>query len=491
MFLSEPQLFQCDAALALNPLVPTYCFHLNSEDKYYQELALEQRQAHGGTLALWHSALDPFITILPTISPAVLPLLLSIPGISPSIHVGIYLPTSGRDEHFVVALAALTAVLESVSDDHHGVPVYVRGDANVNPSNLPRVQLFSSLVSQFKLHNLPLHHPTHHHFMGDGASDSQLDVLLYSGSPEQAESLNSVVCVKENPLISSHHDMVLSTFLCSSVPFNPPPPAIIAPRVPNNRVKVLWNQEDQYQYETLLSSTLPLLQHSLLSPASPSLTGILLDCTNFAINRAAEVSFKTVKLSEPIRQKKQSVHPDIKHAQAAALLAAQALHAARSSPSSSPQDIQTATSDKTSSTSALRAAVRSATRQAARERDELLHTTISSDPSKLQAAVRKAKGAGVPAVHLLHVGKNIYTGDSVPDGFYEALSSLKVPENSPMTSPEFLPSSENYRHIIELAKSGPPLPSLSTREAVSEGGYLGCGLHCRRLPSRPEPSLHG
>ena len=245
MLLSEPQLFQCDVALALSPLIPTYRYHLNSEDKFYPELALEQRQAHGGTLALWHSALDPFISILPTTSPAVLPLLLSIPGISPSVHVGIYLPTSGREEDFVVALAALTAVLETVSDEHHGVPVYVRGDANINPSHLPRVQLFSNLVSQFNLHNLPLHHPTHHHFIGDGDYDTQLDVLLFTGSPGQAESLHSVVCGKENPLISSHHDMVVSEFHCSSVSFNPPPPAIIAPRVPNTRVKVIWNLEDQ------------------------------------------------------------------------------------------------------------------------------------------------------------------------------------------------------------------------------------------------------
>ena len=124
MFLSEPQIFQCDASLALKPLIPTYCHHLNSEDKYYPELALEKRQAHGGTLALWHSALDPFISILPTTSPAVLPLLLSIPGLSPSVHIGIYLPTSGRDDLFVIALAALSAVMESVLDDHHGVPIY-------------------------------------------------------------------------------------------------------------------------------------------------------------------------------------------------------------------------------------------------------------------------------------------------------------------------------------------------------------------------------
>ena len=302
--------------------------------------------------------------------------------------------------------------------------------------------------------------------MGDGVFDTQLDVVLFSGSLGQAESLLGVVCGKENPLISSHHDMVVSAFLSPAVPFNPPAPAIIAPRVPNTRVKVLWNQEDQHQYETLLSSTLPLLQHSLLRPSSPSLTRILLDCTNFAINRAAEISFKTIKLSKPKPHKKRLTNPDVAHAQAVAHNASQAMQAARSSPSSSFQDIQAALSAKSSSTSALRASVRSATRTEARQRDELLHTALSSDPRKLQAAVRKAKGIGVPAVHLLQVGKHVYTGDSVPDGFFEAQSKLKVPDISPMTSPEFLSTSENYRHIIELAKSGPPLPFLTTQEAV-------------------------
>ena len=87
MFLSEPQLFKCDVSLALAPLLPTYCHHFNSEDEYYPELALDRRHAHGGTLALWHSALDPFISILPTTSPVVLRLLLSIPGLSPSWNI--------------------------------------------------------------------------------------------------------------------------------------------------------------------------------------------------------------------------------------------------------------------------------------------------------------------------------------------------------------------------------------------------------------------
>ena len=190
MFLSEPQLFQCDASLALSPM-SGYSFHLNSEDSSLPSMAMDQRHAWGGTLALWHTSLDPFVTMLPTTSPSVLPILLSIPGLSPSFHIGIYLPTSGRDPEFLMALTALDMVLLSMAETNPGVPVYIRGDANVNPNNKTRNNMFQHFLTRHSLTSLPLHHNTHHHFMGDGASDSQLDVLLFSGPPSKAESLTS------------------------------------------------------------------------------------------------------------------------------------------------------------------------------------------------------------------------------------------------------------------------------------------------------------
>ena len=67
---------------------------------------------------------------------------------------------------------------------------------------------------------------------------------------------------------------------------------------------------------------------------------------------------------------------------------------------------------------------------------------------------------------MLQVGHHSYTGDFVPDGYYEALLNLKDPEYSATNSEDFISTAENYRHIIELAKTGPPLPSVSTPEAV-------------------------
>ena len=68
-------------------------------------------------------------------------------------------------------------------------------------------------------------------------------------------------------------------------------------------------------------------------------------------------------------------------------------------------------------------------------------------------------------MYLLQVGRNIYTGDAVSDGFFEALQNLKIPAYSPSdTNSDFPNSIESYHHILQTAKSGPPIPALSLLE---------------------------
>ena len=90
--------------------------------------------------------------------------------------------------------------------------------------------------------------------MGNGASDSQLDLLLFAGPVAQAEVLSSLTCSLTNPLVASHHDLILS-----SVPLPPAAPVlsstdlISAPKVKNSRVKILWDEEGIPLYENLVS----------------------------------------------------------------------------------------------------------------------------------------------------------------------------------------------------------------------------------------------
>ena len=124
---------------------PKYSFHLNSEDTLCPDLPLITKRAIGGTMALWRTELDPFIKVLPTTSSAVLPLLLSLPGLCPAAHITVYLPTSGREAEFVSALGVLESCIEKILEDF-SCTIYIRGDFNVNPNNLTRVDLFSNLL---------------------------------------------------------------------------------------------------------------------------------------------------------------------------------------------------------------------------------------------------------------------------------------------------------------------------------------------------------
>ena len=66
VFLSEPQLYQCDANNVFQYLEGEYCWHLNSADLNDPELPLMKSRAHGGTAALWQKDLDPYIEVVTT-----------------------------------------------------------------------------------------------------------------------------------------------------------------------------------------------------------------------------------------------------------------------------------------------------------------------------------------------------------------------------------------------------------------------------------------
>ena len=119
VFLSEPQTFLCDIDLLASSFQGQYSFLLNSEETSNPELALDCAKAHGGTMILWRSELDPYVVPLPTTSPSFLPVLLKIPGFTPSIHVALYLPTSGKDPEFVSALSLLDIFIDEVSSTHN------------------------------------------------------------------------------------------------------------------------------------------------------------------------------------------------------------------------------------------------------------------------------------------------------------------------------------------------------------------------------------
>jgi hypothetical protein len=266
VFLSEPQIFHCDVPLLTPHFQGQYALLLNSEETESPNLAIESCRSHGGTMVMWRTELDPYITPLPTASSSFLPILLNIPGYSTSIHVAIYLPTAGRNSEFISALSLLdTFLLEA--QVMYSCPVFIRGDANCNPNNHERFALFTHFCSKHGLNSIDFKHPSHHHFTGNGVSDAQLDVLLHQSPNPRAkaqERLSLLVCKLQNPLIDSAHDLVISTCHLHSQPRSNENTSenITARKIINDRIKVKWDRENIPLYNTLLADNLQRLREN-------------------------------------------------------------------------------------------------------------------------------------------------------------------------------------------------------------------------------------
>ena len=110
------------------------------------------------------------------------------------------------------------------------------------------------------LTSVPITHPTYYHFLGNGQSDSHLDKLLFSKNTFP-EELISIICKLSNPLVDSHHDVILTRW---SLPYFShhleSSDNVKAPRIENNRVQISWSEEGIGIYQILLTPYLISLQ---------------------------------------------------------------------------------------------------------------------------------------------------------------------------------------------------------------------------------------
>ena len=160
IFLSEPNLYQCDVLQAMQLFRGDYFCSLNSSDLYDPELPLVKSTAHGGTMILWKQSLDPYISVVTVDSSAFLPIILAPPSHQLSIHLAIYLPTQGKEKDFIEDLAKLSACIEQLRDQHPDALFYLRGDFNVNNKNKRRMSMLNYLCTEQILHCIPIDHCT-------------------------------------------------------------------------------------------------------------------------------------------------------------------------------------------------------------------------------------------------------------------------------------------------------------------------------------------
>ena len=476
IFIGEPWLHLPDALLATDQISNLYNFYLNSEDRHDDLLSLQKTRAHGGTMTLWKKELDPYITIHEPTSSRILALVLDRPGYQVSIHINIYLSTAGKEACFIEDLSVLEDTIDILNEKHPDSVLYIRGDAN--SSSHPRQgnkrdQLFQHFLRNNNLENLPINHLTYHHFTNGGLSDSSIDVILSSkltseGFPNKIqEKLVKVFCGKEDSLIDSSHDAILS---CTSFPPIPNLDTIddnlvTAPRVPSSKHKINWSEEGIIAYQELLSNTLPSLQLDTPAELYPETASILFQMTNHILTSAAKITNKSVDLTTSPKKKRMQIPIDIQQAIKVKTAAHKTnLNVSRDPASSESEKIKANNSFKFAKAQHQNITRRHNNLQEC-ERDSHFNELIfSKTPQQVFRTLKSQKSKDSSKIKSLTVHNKVYTDSSVADGFFDSISELKTLDT--ITANSYERFSSDYKHIIEICKAGAKIPRISSSDSI-------------------------
>ena len=467
IFLSEPQIYQNDIEKVMEYLRGEYSYALNSMDKQDPELPLVKSKAIGGSMILWNHRLDPYVTVHPVNTSSFLPIIFSPPDSPVSIHVSVYLPTHGQDEKFVEELSALTVCLDELLDLHPDAPVFLRGDFNVSNRNIKRSDLLKHLCAEADLREVPNNHPTYHHFMGDGKSDSHLDKILYSKCLRHPETIKKIYCKHDEPAVDSHHDLIVSEFyLPISETESDSTNNITAPKVDNHRTKVFWSEDGIEHYQRLVAPELHRVQQLWLTGARESKTSLslLFKFTNDILSKVANETNKTVKLNQNFKVKSKKVPSAIKKSACLLRIQHRKLKDAQSKASVNVPHLRR---EYNASRAAHQKLSRRQRAAEASSRDSSSFSILGKNPSPLFKHIKASRHRKSAKIRKLLVSDKTYLDENVPDGFYDSISTLKTRDHSALeNSASFQEFSSDYQNILEISKRGDKIPSLSEKDSL-------------------------
>ena len=124
IFLSEPQIFSSDLPYCMSMFQGDYCSDLNSGEKSAPDLSLVKGRAFG--LILWKQSIDKYISVYPSASSSFLPVIFNPPGCPVSVHIAIYMPTSGRETDFLEQLILLSSCLDELNDKYGDCLIFIQ-----------------------------------------------------------------------------------------------------------------------------------------------------------------------------------------------------------------------------------------------------------------------------------------------------------------------------------------------------------------------------
>ena len=418
-------------------------------------------------MVMWRLEHDPFVTAVSVDCPAFQPIVFHPPNHFPSIHVAVYLPTQGQENEFISCISKLSLFLEEMQEKYPGAEMFLRGDFNVNENNIRRNRLLEHFCIDHLLKVVPNDHKTYHHFIGQGKSDSFLDKILHSSEKNVPEKISEIICKLENPLINSHHDLIISTFeLPPSATEECSSNFLKAPRIPNNRKKVIWSDTGVLEYQKQVTDQLLRLQTLWLAqPSTRSCISLLMKSTNHVLTSVAAMTNKTINLNTSRCVKSRPLPIVLRKSQRSLLKMSKKIqnHSKIGTPQAVLADLKVKLKAMKAEHQRL---VRTNNANNSLKRDQKLHSVLSTNPSSLYKAVNANKKSGGGRIQRLTVCNDLYLGDEVADGFYNSLKGLKTSDvKSLEASACYASFSEDYEHIIDICSNGDKIPQITLNKS--------------------------
>ena len=357
-------------------------------------------------------------------------------------------------------MANLDNLLCDFRKKYPGVLIFIRGDVNVNIKNTKRLELFQKFCNTFSLESSDISHPTYHHFLGDGKSDSQLDVLLHSSGTR--DDLVQIICKHQDPTILSHHDIIVSRFLLHKTELHLSPQLPTAPRVLNDRVKIYWSDEGIDSYLMSIQGLLGNLRDRWLENDSESSFSVLLSSTYSILDKCARSTNRFVHLSSSFSPR--SKRMPLYLVKSARYLRTCFKSLKKTAPSSAKH--QVLSSKLKHLKQQHQRLIRFKRIEDDSRRDALLDGLNSgSSSSSVFSALRKLNRANTCNIQSLSVGTKTYHGDCVPDGIFNSIKDLKTEPIETVHSDDFPDFNEEYRLILEICSSNKKIPLFSYNDA--------------------------
>ena len=348
-----------------------------------------------------------------------------------------------------------------MTNSYPNLPIFLRGDANINPKDIKRRKMFDKLCSDFNMVKIDLHHTTYHHFTGNGSSDSELDVILHNNKAD--ETIVDIICKKNDPLILSHHDIILSRFELPRVSIDSLSHQIQhpqAPRVVNDRVKIYWTQEGIESYLNSVGSSLSELRNRWSDPSEISFS-VLLRSTFSLLDMCARTTNDYKHLAANQTQK--SLRKPLSIVKSERRLRTCFNHLKRLSADS--QEYQYLQQKHLVMKREHKKLIRQFRMADNAHRDALLDSLHpGASPTAAYNALRKANQSNMSLPTSIHTGSKTFHGDSVPDGIFESIKELKTEPVADIYSDDNPDFSAEYQLIVDICRSRSCIPSLSLHE---------------------------